>query len=637
METTQASLDHLTCENPMGETHQDAPRFDFDRKLKLEFHGTQVTRMRLNGLLVLISSVCFGMAASPQVTSSKIPRDNHQDAVIVTVNGTSIIESQVERLIKRHLKKRGRQDTNQQSNVAKARRKKLRHQALKELIETHLLDGEVRAAGIVISEQDVEKELQRRAAKEELSMSEWCAQMEAAGLEVGQIRQRARMDLARWEVIDLNISDREARQYYSKNIRHYDTEQRRISQILITPKRIATGFDHATARAQAEDLHRQIKQGANFSELAAKYSDCTMADAKGDLGVHPRGRLISPVDGAAFKLEVGQVSDVVKSHIGYHVVKVTDIKKGSFASFDQVKSNIKRKLYLESLTAKARIVYAPLPNNKGAATADPWAVFDREKPIDWSVAHTEKIGEMDWFVLPIEKFEVYFQKESETLARKYTPQLDNVFRFMEYYFPDHDIENRIRIVLSADLDTHRKMQSIFHAKNCYDAPRMDVSNKVPQIFIPARSWCVPLFLHEATHVFFYRSGYTGAHRNWHFVGEWLCGYFQTQFGNRPKYKFYEDTLGKMIMRRYLKEHPEFSLEELKKGPSGMSEPRAFEQLLACFYSFLEEKYGSPTFRRFLWLLLNEEDFDVAVKHTYERSLSELNEEWRDYYGLLPPV
>jgi len=100
----------------------------------------------------------------------------------------------------------------------------------------------------------------------------------------------------------------------------------RASHILIsykgTPVTEATR-SQAEAKKLAEDLLVRIKNGENFADLAANYSDCPSAEAGGDLGPFPKGRMVKPFDDAAFALKPNQVSGIVETQFGYHIIKRT--------------------------------------------------------------------------------------------------------------------------------------------------------------------------------------------------------------------------------------------------------------------------------------------------------------------------
>ncbi|MHC4072686.1 MAG: peptidylprolyl isomerase, partial [Planctomycetota bacterium] len=148
-------------------------------------------------------------------------------------------------------------------------------------------------------------------------------------------------------------------------------EQVRVSHILITPESGADPNEaKVKARIKSEDLHKQIKGGADFAELARANSSCPSAPDGGDLNFFPRGKTTPAFEKVAFELEVGQISDVVETEYGCHIIKATDRKDPSVVSFEQAKDRIIAQLtaqkqsefaenYLKTLKAEAEIIYPP--------------------------------------------------------------------------------------------------------------------------------------------------------------------------------------------------------------------------------------------------------------------------------------
>ena len=122
-------------------------------------------------------------------------------------------------------------------------------------------------------------------------------------------------------------------------------EERQASHILITADAQASAEQKQAARAKAEQLLRQVKQNpASFADLAKKNSQDPGSAAKGgDLGSFPRGAMVKPFDDAAFNMKVGEISGLVESQFGYHIIKVTGEKKHAFdESRKQVELDLKR-------------------------------------------------------------------------------------------------------------------------------------------------------------------------------------------------------------------------------------------------------------------------------------------------------
>jgi peptidyl-prolyl cis-trans isomerase C len=147
----------------------------------------------------------------------------------------------------------------------------------------------------------------------------------------------------------------------------------RASHILITPKP-EPGADpnkaKADAKKTAEDLLKQIKGGADFADLAKKNSSCPSAAKGGDLDWFGKGRMVPEFDKAAFAMKVGEVSDIVETQFGYHIIKLTARRAAGTMSFEDAKPDIMEFLkqtkqkqfydeYLAALTKSANIVYPP--------------------------------------------------------------------------------------------------------------------------------------------------------------------------------------------------------------------------------------------------------------------------------------
>ena len=124
----------------------------------------------------------------------------------------------------------------------------------------------------------------------------------------------------------------------------------RASHILLKTE----GKDEAAVKAKAEALLKQVKGGADFAALAKKESEDDQSKAQGgDLDYFGRGRMVKEFEDAAFSLPVGQVSDVVKSSFGFHIIKVTDKKPEAKRSLDEVRQQITDQLAFERAQTQA--------------------------------------------------------------------------------------------------------------------------------------------------------------------------------------------------------------------------------------------------------------------------------------------
>jgi peptidyl-prolyl cis-trans isomerase D len=148
----------------------------------------------------------------------------------------------------------------------------------------------------------------------------------------------------------VTVSDEEIKDYYVKHQAEFgEPEQRHAAHILIAVPAQASDAIKQAAHAKAEQVLAQVeKEPAKFAELAKQYSnDPGSASQGGDLGFFGRGMMVKPFEDAAFSLKPGEVSGVVQSDFGYHIIKLLEVKAAKTPSLNQVKSDIAQKLKLQ--------------------------------------------------------------------------------------------------------------------------------------------------------------------------------------------------------------------------------------------------------------------------------------------------
>ena len=118
-------------------------------------------------------------------------------------------------------------------------------------------------------------------------------------------------------------------------------EQRQASHILI---QLAAGADEETtnrAKAEAEDLLKQIRSGGDFAELARQHSDDPgSAEQGGDLGFFARGAMVPEFDKTVFSMEVGDISEPVHTQFGFHIIKLTEVRGAEIPALDEVREEL---------------------------------------------------------------------------------------------------------------------------------------------------------------------------------------------------------------------------------------------------------------------------------------------------------
>jgi peptidyl-prolyl cis-trans isomerase D len=176
----------------------------------------------------------------------------------------------------------------------------------------------------------------------------------------------------------IKVSDEELRKYYDENVSRYTVaEERRASHILVKVDKSAPADQRAAAKAKAESLLEAARKNPkDFAELARKNSDDPGSAANGgDLDFFGRGAMVKPFEDAAFSLKVGELSPVVESDFGYHVIQLTGTRGGEKKSFDaakteiaeEIKGQLAQRKFAESAETFSNTVYEQADSLKPAA------------------------------------------------------------------------------------------------------------------------------------------------------------------------------------------------------------------------------------------------------------------------------
>ncbi len=310
------------------------------------------------------------------------PVEPQEDKVLVTVNGTPITSAQVQQRINVAYKPKLDKLAAQSPELAAQQTKMLQKALTDRLINERLLDEQVKAAQIEVTEEEVVADISKQlgAMDPPMTLQRYKAIVLAQGGDF-EAQKDYRMRAMAYEKLlmakkgdEIRVSEEEAKKYYDENPKEFAVpEQVQASHILISTKPTDPNTDpnelKVQAKQKAEELLKQLKDGGDFAALAQEHSSCSSKTRGGDLGLFTRGRMVKPFEEAAFALKVGELSDVVETKFGYHIIKVTEHRDPNTIAFEDARAEIMDKLagqkklevmkaYLQTLRDSAKIVFA---------------------------------------------------------------------------------------------------------------------------------------------------------------------------------------------------------------------------------------------------------------------------------------
>jgi peptidyl-prolyl cis-trans isomerase C len=156
-------------------------------------------------------------------------------------------------------------------------------------------------------------------------------------------------------------NDAQVREFYDKNPDKFKQDEAvRASHILFKVEESADAATKKKVKDQAEAVLKQVRAGADFGEMAKKHSADGSAQQGGDLNFFTKGQMVPAFDQAAFAMKPGEISDIVTTQFGYHIIKVTERRQASTVPFEQVSDRIKEYLTEQQKQQKVEAFIAGL-------------------------------------------------------------------------------------------------------------------------------------------------------------------------------------------------------------------------------------------------------------------------------------
>ncbi len=314
--------------------------------------------------LSLVTFVSMTWVALPSAASEK----QSPKAKVAAVNGSAITQRDFDREMngtKRRLAGMGKPVNDEQLPILKI-------QVLENLINLELLYQQSQNNGIKIEEAAINEQL-NTIKKRFPNEDDFKKALLKTNLSEADFRTQIRREMAVRQLIDkqfvekTTVSDKEAKSFYDSHPDDFKKpEMVKANHILIKTEPKADDSQKAEARKKIEDIQNRLKKGEDFASLAKEFSQCPSSANGGDLGYFTQGQMVKPFADAAFALAPGEVSSIVETKFGYHLIKSIDKKPATSIAYEDIKEKIQKYLkqqkvmkqvgeYTEDLKRKAKV------------------------------------------------------------------------------------------------------------------------------------------------------------------------------------------------------------------------------------------------------------------------------------------
>lgn len=334
-----------------------------NRPMNIMFHTACATL----ALLFALTGFALGADKKGAKPAKETVAATNPTAVVAKVNGVAITQAEVDRAVKILLAQ-----SKMQQPVPGEIMKKAEAAAMNQLIASELLYQ----AGVKTADKDLDKQVETQIAQRRAqfpSPVEYEKALKENNLTEKDLTVLMRKDIVINNLLQkevagkITVSEADVKKFYDDNKDKFKTEESvKASHILIGVDAKATADDKKKAKEKAEAIRKRLLTGEDFAAVAKKESTCPSASQGGDLGSFTKGQMVPEFEKAAFALKPGEISDVVETKFGYHIIKVQEKKPAGTVSFDEAKKNIEGYLksqktqkavneYLEKLRKEAKV------------------------------------------------------------------------------------------------------------------------------------------------------------------------------------------------------------------------------------------------------------------------------------------
>ncbi|HJV34823.1 peptidylprolyl isomerase [Geomonas sp.] len=286
--------------------------------------------------------ILFALLALQPITS---PAAQVIDGIAATVNDEVITTAEVD--------KEYSQLQREAEKLPASAKMGLRNTALNRLIDKKLIDQKVKELDIKVSDEEIRGTIEDVKKQNNLTQEALLQALAGQGLSYEQYKAQLKEQLERMRLMGqevrskIQVGEREMREYYEANKAKYGFDQQfKARHIFFKLDKNAPPAEVAKAEAAANEVLKEARSGKDFAELAKKYSgDPTTAKEGGDLGSFKRSEMLPEIGDTVAAMKPGEISSVVRSPAGLHIIKLEEKTETVGKPYDEVKAEIEEALY----------------------------------------------------------------------------------------------------------------------------------------------------------------------------------------------------------------------------------------------------------------------------------------------------
>lgn len=279
------------------------------------------------------------------------PDDRVLDRVAAVVNGDPVTLSELQERTGAEWRRVQSMKPGEARDQARAR---ILQAALDQMVAERLLEAEAKELGVEAADAQVDAAIEDIKRKNRLDDEQLDRALAEQGLDRPTFRRQLRRDIEAFRILEMKVktrikvTDEDVRSWYQAHPKEFaGDEQVRVRHIFVPVPAGASAAEEAGVRAQGELILERLRGGEDFAAVARQASKGPSAAEGGELGFVKRGTIQPELEKAAFALEVGQVSALVRTKSGYHLLKVEERKAGGPRPLDEVKDAIRDRLSSE--------------------------------------------------------------------------------------------------------------------------------------------------------------------------------------------------------------------------------------------------------------------------------------------------